>query len=289
MILSTQEMAKFSEKVYYDRILSEALVATLKTDYAWLIEFVKRHEELDFQTGHDPKSKQSWFSIYRGTGRLLTMSMGVRHQLKISANEVYMALSPQIFEDGELTVETMEMYLKAVNATPKLDRYYVSEGVRREGYYQNLIARRYTFHEQTPEDNFIVIDKEMVIGFLDEKTREEWNREIILNQEVLVEKLRASNPETSFPKEVKVQFGEFDFLGMNWAGDIIIMELKQNDPQKTYLSPIQISYYKQQFTKFFREYDLSDSIIRMIQQKIDLGIIQLPEGELSLKSCRARY
>ena len=271
-------MAKFSEKVYYDRILSEALVATLKKDYAWLIEFVKGHEELDFQTGHDPKSKQSWFSIYRGTGRLLTVSVGTRNQLKISADKVYMTLSPQIFEEGVLTADTLEIYLKAVNATPKLDRYYVSEGVRREGYYQNLIARRYTFHEQQSEDDFIVIDKEMVIGFFDEKTREDWNRENVLHQETLVKNLREIYPETSFPKEVKVQFGEFDFLGMNWAGDIIIMELKQNDPQKTYLSPIQISFYKQQFTKLFREYDLNDSIFRMIEQKIDLGIIQLPTG-----------
>ena len=30
------------------------------------------HNCLDFQTGNDPKTNRSWFSIYRGTGRILT-------------------------------------------------------------------------------------------------------------------------------------------------------------------------------------------------------------------------
>ena len=52
------------------------------------------------------------------------------------------------------------------------------------------------------------------------------------------------------------------------------MELKQNDPAKTALSPIQTSYYYLQFQKLAREDDkLYQRIKAMIEQKIDYGLI----------------
>ncbi|KDS16266.1 hypothetical protein M089_5669, partial [Bacteroides ovatus str. 3725 D9 iii] len=72
----------------------------------------------------------------------------------------------------------------------------------------------------------------------------------------------------------KPEYGEFDFLGLNTNGDILIMELKQNDPAKTALSPIQTSYYYLQFQKLAKEDDkLYQRIKAMIEQKIDYGLI----------------
>ena len=76
------------------------------------------------------------------------------------------------------------------------------------------------------------------------------------------------------PENIKPEYGEFDFLGLNTNGDILIMELKQNDPTKTALSPIQTSYYYLQFQKLAREDDkLYQRIKAMIEQKIDYGLI----------------
>ena len=66
---------------------------------------------------------------------------------------------------------------------------------------------------------------------------------------------------------------------MTWNGDIIIMELKQDDSQKTSLSPIQVRFYNAQFDKLLNENkDVSANIMKMVRQKVDLGIVSIPKG-----------
>ena len=75
------------------------------------------------------------------------------------------------------------------------------------------------------------------------------------------------------------------FLALNWDGDIIIMELKQNNLSKTAFSPIQLGSYYRQFKKFLEEDKENDymsiykNIRIMIEQKISLGMIKIPDGQ----------
>ena len=56
--------------VYYKRVLSDRMIDIIKDPkYSWIIDYVKQHPELDFQTGSNAKG--TWFSVYRGTGRIL--------------------------------------------------------------------------------------------------------------------------------------------------------------------------------------------------------------------------
>lgn len=75
-----------------------------------------------------------------------------------------------------------------------------------------------------PDDDLIIIDKEFVIGF----------RKLFKN-------LR---------KHVATTYGEVDFLGLNWDGELIIMELKGNDPGKTSTAPIQAGFINVFFLKY---------------------------------------
>ena len=257
---------------YYDRKMDDAFVESVLKDYPWLIEFVKKTPEVDFQTGHDPKQRRSWFSVYRGTGRVLTFKSS-RRQYIITAADAYKEIAPKGFFESP-TEGSFIKYLDNIKKADKLTRYYESDNGKKEGYYQNLIGRRYTFNT-TPEDDFIIIDKEMVVGFKDEPTKTEWNKEIIAQQEALIDKLMPLYNG----QRPKSQYGEFDFLAMKWNGDIIIMELKQGDPSKTALSPIQVRFYDEQFHKLQKELtDLSDNIMKMVQQKVELGIINIPKG-----------
>ena len=118
----------------------------------------------------------------------------------------------------------------------------------------------------------------MVVGFKDEATKTAWNKDIISNIEALIRNLRRDY-NGNLPQDIHSKYGEFDFLAMTWDGDIIIMELKQDDPQKTYLSPIQVRFYDEQFHKLLKENkDISDNIMKMVQQKVDMGIINVPKG-----------
>lgn len=260
---------------YYDRTMDDSFISKVLYDYPWIIKFVKKIPELDFQTGHDPRQGRSWFSVYKGTGRVITF-VSRRNSYKIDAADAYKKIAPIGFFEHPTEACFVE-YLSNIRETPNLQRYYESDKGKREGFYQNLIGRRYTFNTKT-EDDFIIIDKEMVVGFKDEATKTAWNKDIISNIEELIRNLRRDY-NGSLPQDIHSKYGEFDFLAMTWDGDIIIMELKQDDPQKTYLSPIQVRFYYEQFKKLMKEdIDfLSANIMRMVQQKINLGIINIPE------------
>ncbi len=266
------------EDTYYDRRMNDEFISSIIKDYPWIIEFVKRTPELDFQTGHDPKNGRSWFSIYRGTSRVITFQSCSKTPYKITAADSYLKIAPEGFFK-QPTEEGFTKYLDSIKHTPKLNKYYESPSTgKKEGYYQNLISRRYTFGIQK-EDDFIIIDKETVIGFKDEKTKKRWNKNIVRAQKRNIEKLRSSYNEV-LPKEIKPEYGEFDFLAMTWDGDIIIIELKQDDPSKTALSPIQAKFYYKQFCKLLKENkNIGTNILKMVHQKKELGIINIPEGK----------
>ena len=246
---------------YYDRKMDEKLLTQINERFPWIISYVKSHNCLDFQTGNDPKTNRSWFSIYRGTGRILTFRS---HSGKVNeicdVAEAYKELmQPDFFRNP--TPDQFDTYLAKIASTEKFKRYYEdTKGVRNEGFYQTLIGRRYTF-EVKDTDDFILFDKELVIGFKTKDIKDEWNKEIVDQQTLKIEQLRKTYNGT-LPEKI------------NTNGDILIMELKQNDPAKTALSPIQTSYYYLQFQKLAREDDkLYQRIKAMIEQKIDYGLI----------------
>lgn len=212
-------------------------------------------------------------SIYRGTGRILTFRShsGKVNELCDVAEAYKELMQPDFFRNP--TPDQFDTYLTKIASTEKFKRYYEdTKGVRNEGFYQTLIGRRYTF-EVKDTDDFILFDKELVIGFKTKDIKDEWNKEIVDQQTLKIEQLRKTYNGT-LPEEIKPEYGEFDFLGLNTNGDILIMELKQNDPAKTALSPIQTSYYYLQFQKLAREDDkLYQRIKAMIEQKIDYGLI----------------
>ncbi len=261
---------------YYDRTMDDSFISKVLGDYPWLIKFVKKTPELDFQTGHDPRQGRSWFSVYKGTGRVITF-VSRRNGYKIDAADAYKRIAPIVFFEHP-TENSFVEYLSNIREAPNLQRYYESDQGKKEGFYQNLIGRRYTFNTKA-EDDFIIIDKEMVVGFKDEVTKTAWNKDIISNIEALIRNLRRDY-NGNLPQDIHSKYGEFDFLAMTWDGDIIIMELKQDDPQKTSLSPIQVRFYNDQFHKLLNENkDISVNIIKMVQQKVELGIINIPKGK----------
>lgn len=269
------------EIVFYDRKMGDGLVKILSNDgyYKWLIPYVKNHPELDFQTGHDAKSGRSWFSIYKGTGRIFTISSSRGGKISSpKADKKYMSLSDAIFNRGKIDEFTFNEYLKRIEYEPKLDRYYISKFGEKEGYYQTLISRRYTINTQY-DDDFIIADKEMVIGFKDEIEKKQWNDPIENDISNNIVELRKQYVKP-LPKIIQSKYGEFDFLGVKWNGDLLIMELKQDDASKTALSPIQVGYYYKQLKKLIeQDKKFFDKLIEMVKQKVDLGLIRIPNGK----------
>jgi len=271
------------QNVYYNRVMSEKFEKYIMDNYEWLIGFVKKHPELDFQTGFDQKQNKSWFSVYRGTSRILRIShFDKSGRVTIDAAESYMKLDSY---PKQLDEKHFEAYLNEINENPNYDKYYIdSKGERKEGYYQTLISRRYTF-ENTIDDDFIIFDKEFVFGFLNQEIKELWNEEIVVDwQNHVINNMRNESKE-KLPKDIRSQYGEIDLVGLTWDGDLIVIEVKK-DLEDALLSPIQCNYYSLQFKKFLIEYPevreklLSNVIREMIFQKKRMGLIKkLPKAK----------
>ena len=262
------------KEAYYNRTMAETVVSLLKGRLSWMIDYVYQHEELDFQTG------DSWFSIYKGTGRILT----VKPNGTIFADTKYKELMPEFYENP--TIERFDALLEKVATEKSLTRYYIgNDGKKKEGYYQALISRRYTLH-CTSEDDFVIVDKEFVLGYRDEDKRKEWQS---APKEWLKSKIELAR-NSGIPGTIKEPGTECDFVGITKDGDLLLMELKRyEDTPKIYLSPLQIGHYDELTRKFMAEYydDFSSSVIGMLHQKIDLGLIkpawQTMPGKLSGK------
>lgn len=251
--------------MYYNRTMSQPLENLVLKDYQWLIDAVKNNQELDFQTGSN--DQDSWFSVYRGTGRILT----INPKGKVFAAKKYMELCPNFYDAPDL--RGLKTLLQKIHDDRSLDRYYkVNKGNKKEGFYQNLISRRYSLH-CSPDDDFIIIDKEFVLGYSSESEKNAIIQPIIDKYDKIISSLAAKYP---FFKDVKQPGTECDLVGLTKQGDILLLEVKQHkDSQKTYLSPIQAGKYDD-LTKIFAEKypdDFSKNVVSMVSQKEKMGIL----------------
>lgn len=254
----------FENEAYYYRIMSPEVVERIKNEFPWIQNYVERHPELDYQTGSN--ANDSWFSVYRGTGRVFTVT-----EDEVFADEKYEKLCKEFYVQPR--PGTLDILLSQITKSDDLGRYYISKGQKKEGYYQNLISRRYTLFCKESDD-FIIIDKEFVLGYKDKVTRKEWTDRIKAKYESIAHKLENTN---GFPAEIKLPGTECDFVGLSKDGDILLFELKRHeDTAKIYLSPMQIGMYddltKQYIAKYAQTWE--DVILEMAQQKIDMGILK---------------
>lgn len=184
-----------------------------------------------------------------------------------------MTLYPHFYNNP--TPQTFAELLNKVHNNSNFDRYYQSNDKKREGYYQNLISRRYTLNCK-PSDDFIILDKEFVIGYRDQSTKESLLEKIVKKYEGFIRQIKDVYPTERWPTNIKQSGEECDFLAITKDGDILLLELKQSgDTQKIYLSPLQVEKYAD-MTKALLE-DYSDTFFEvlkeMVKQKKRIGIM----------------
>ena len=260
--------------MYYDRLLplKTARLIMPGGQFHWLIDFVINHSDLDFQTGKN--KNESWISIYRGTSSLLKI-MGRIKGYKITVDKKYSILCPEFYsnptsENFEVLLSQNKIY-KNENGKNTLARYYDNH---KEGFYQNLISRRYGINGKEG-DSLVIVDKEVVIGFINTNVKERIIDSIRQKYQPALNELQKHK---GFPSKLnEYKFGnEFDFLALDSDGNIILMELKDSsDTQKIYLSPFQISTYCDIYSEYIsrNKDEFENVVLEMIKQKQELGLL----------------
>ncbi|MCR4800451.1 MAG: hypothetical protein K5860_08100 [Bacteroidales bacterium] len=259
--------------IYYNRVMDKKLTDLILKKYKWLIEYVEKHPELDFQTGSN--AKDTWFSVYRGTGRVLT----IKKDGTVNADKKYMNLFPDFYETPNKL--NLDKLMEKVSNDPALKRYYIAaNGEKEEGYYQNLISRRYSLFCEK-DDEFIIFDKEFALGYSDKTTKTNITATINKKYDDIVNELK----HKEFGTKIKAPGSECDFVGLTKDGDILLLELKKYEATpKIALSPVQVGKYVDLTENYLSKYktDFEKNVLEMVKQKVGLGIL-IPKFDIPKK------
>ena len=266
--------------MYYDRTL-EKLAYLIEKDgpLRWLFDYVKNNEDLDLLVGKN--NQKEWISVYRGLSRILTiLPCREAGKIKVDAAVAYKSLVAKkridIYgkkEVSDLVIGTLNNLVEIVKNDPKFDRYYKN---KKEGYYQNILSRRYGICG-APNDEFVIIDKEAVIGYASEKEKAIEYSFFRARHKNLLKVISAKDPQRYGSNLRKKPIGnEVDFLALDKNGNLLIIEYKHGtNTSGIYLSPIQIGLYYDLYNDFYiKKTELfRNSIFSMLKQKQGIGLI----------------
>lgn len=260
--------------MYYNRTVDTEFSALLEQggNLRWLYEYVKGKDCLDFLIGKSEKNQ--WISVYRGLSRVLTIKpTRDKTIIKIEAAESYKNIVPDIYGKKSLSFnfeKELDQLIALVENNSKFDRYY---NCKKEGYYQNELSRKYGICG-LPSDDFIIIDKEAVVGYDDINEKNTIYGNIRSEYKQLQTEISKLNPKRYGSKLSEKSIGnELDFLALDKDGNILLIEYKdKSSTSGIYLSPLQIGMYFDLFAQLDKKY-LESSIAAMLEQKKKIGVI----------------
>jgi len=260
--------------MYYNRKISDSFAQLIKEsgDLRWLYHFVKNHDDLDILIGKN--HSKEFISVYRGLSRLITIQKtSSPNKIKIDGANSYKALMPDLYGKKDATFDfknSMDKLLHQVVNNEKFDRYYNN---RKEGYFQNQLSRKYGIDGKKDSD-FVIIDKEAVIGYSNQKEKDRQFGELQKKYKKIQREISSLNAK-SYGKDLgkKAIGNELDFLVLDKNGNVLLIEYKQGqNTSGIYLSPLQIGLYYELFRSFPKP-DLEKAVFEMLKQKQEIGLI----------------
>ena len=169
-----------------------------------------------------------------------------------------------------LLIEKVCSFLKVAITTVK-PKFYLNN--TSEGYWSSKLSIDYG-RNWTPDNEWLIIDREAVIGFnsIDKKIASEVKEEFYSAIKQEVGRIK-QYPDFSGWADVSKSFGdELDCLAIGRDGQLLCIELKHGDNTSgIYWGPLQAKVYQKAFEEKIAE--LSKSIIEMVQQRIELGLL----------------
>ena len=258
----------------YNRKISNIFASLIEDggEMRWLYDFVKGNNELDFLIGKN--NSEEWISVYRGLTSIIKITKYKRtDEIKIDGAQSYKNILPELYGKKSISEnfkEKLEELLDEISNTEKFDRYYNN---KKEGYYQNILSRRYGMCGEK-DDDFVIIDKEAVIGYLNKKEKDTEFLKFQPKYKQLQKDISLKNSKRYGKNNEKKSVGnELDFLALDKNGNILLIEYKHGtNTSGIYLSPIQIGMYFDIFTNFPRK-ELEDAVFEMLDQKKEIGLI----------------
>lgn len=259
--------------MYYNRTISQEFSSLLESGgkLRWLFDFVKNHKELDFLIGKN--NSKEWVSVYWGLTRIISILPINNTTVFIDADDKYKKISPNLYGQKSLCENfknDIENLIKQIEQNRQFDRYYKN---KKEGFYQNELSRTFGICG-TPDTDFVIIDKEAVIGYSDQAEKDNLFGNLQQKYKQLQREISNLNPERYGKDLGKKAIGnELDFLALDKDGNILLIEYKHGtNTSGIYLSTLQIGMYNDIFTSFPKN-ELECAVFEMLEQKQKIGLI----------------
>lgn len=272
----------------YDRMVNERVLPSLLPGgaYAFLVAEMPGDDPdaLDVQLRERNK-----LMFYHGTTRVLTVqfrarSNGVDARAHAAAaygehpgcQNQYLALMNPTWTsvDAAAFRAAFLAYLPAAIAAADAGH----DRNQREGYWQNRLCRRYGRH-WTPNDEWLFVDRECVIGFNNTDERQAFYERIRTRHQGVRDRLQQADPAVWGAPDGKVLGNELDLLAINRGGDLVAIELKHGqNASGIYWSPLQVGVYRDAFETILGS--IRGSLQKLVQQKIALGLLPAAASRL---------
>jgi hypothetical protein len=258
----------------YNRSISKEFSKLLEDGgkLRWLFDFVKNHNELDFLIVKNKSKTIERISIYRGLTKIITLRLNA-DTIHIDAAHSYKKIFPNLYGKKSINdnyQNDIEKLIALIANNSQFDRYYKN---KKEGYYQNELSRKYGICGSV-NDDFVIIDKEAVIGYSNQKEKDKLLGDIQKKYKQLQKDISSHNPERYGSNLENNSIGNKpDFLALDKDGNILLIEYKHGtNTAGIYLSPLQIGMYYEIFDNYPKK-DLECAVFEMLVQKQKIGLI----------------
>lgn len=263
----------------YNRALTQDAVSLMKpgSELAFLLCDLPTVEDevnaLDAQL-----REHNQIMYYHGTTRLLTVTLrpskcGIILQPDAHATYKQKDAFAQLEKIGRSAPgEAREAFMNYLSSALALaDKRYFKN--HKEGYWQNHLCHRFGRNCQ-PDDDWLIVDRECVIGFSDGDEKREYYNDIISARTQMRTRLQSTD-EGKWGRAIGKMFGdELDLLAIDRNGRLLAIELKHgSNPSGIYWGPLQAGAYASALQGKLQE--IVPGIVALVNQKVDLGL--LPE------------
>ena len=183
----------------------------------------------------------------------------------------------------------MKEYLEKIPKSVHRSKY----GNLKEGFWKNKLGVRFGRHFEE-SDPWLIVDREAVIGFENEKDKENFYGPMKDGCAAFVRKLQDEDTE-KWGKSCKRLGNELDLLVLDKDKNLVCIELKHGKAKASeiYWGPAQVSLYRNIFGYEAVIGTVSVGIKKMVKQKVALGLLprhalgRLPEPEVDFACPRA--
>ena len=244
----------------------------------------------------DPQIRErNTLGLYHGTTRLLEVKL----KKGAGGEEVVFSASDSYGEIGRASATAHAALMKAwpLDEAAKLEglcREYLAKAIdaadvsryanRKEGYWQNRLAL-YFGGNWTPKKEWIVFDREAVLGFSNEEEASKHFGPIRERYEKAARELQAADAVRFGTAEPKLG-NEIDLLALGPANELLCIEVKHGaNAAGIYWSPLQAGVYRDALEAAAEI--VFEGVRRLVQQKVAVGLLPpaallwLPEEKFS--------